>query len=274
MTYRNAMGRMVMPMTILAAAAIAFIVGDTTDAGINVSIVLVSALLGFWQERGATDAVQRLRSIIGLSATGVRDDQKQDVPVADIMPGYLVHLSAGDTVPGDGVLVESTDLYVNEATLTGKTYPVEKSPGTVAAETPLSQRTNALFMGTNVVSGAATALIVHTGRETVFGSVTERLRLRPPETEFERSVRRFGQLLSEVTLPLVVAIFAINVYLTRPVLDSFLFALALAVGLTPQLLPAIISINLADGASRMAREKVIVKHLPPIENFGSIGVLC
>ena len=129
-------------------------------------------------------------------------------------------------------------------------------------------------MGTHVVSGSARALVVQTGIETEFGRVSERLKLRPPETEFEHGVRRFGYLLMEVTLMLVIAIFAINVYLARPVLESFLFSLALAVGLTPQLLPAIISINLAHGAKKMAQEKVIVKRLSSIENFGSMNVLC
>ena len=123
--------------------------------------------------------------------------------------------------------------------MTGETFPVEKSTGILAPETPLSQRTNSLFMGTHVVSGSARAVVVRTGKETEFGKVSERLRLRPPETEFERGVRRFGYLLMEITLVLVIAIFAVNVFLTRPVLDSFLFALALAVGLTSQLLPAI-----------------------------------
>jgi Mg2+-importing ATPase len=129
-------------------------------------------------------------------------------------------------------------------------------------------------MGTHVVSGSATAIIVHTGKETEFGKVSERLTLRPQETEFEHGIRRFGYFLMEVTLVLVVSIFAINVFLARPVLDSFLFSLALAVGLTPQLLPAIISINLSHGAKRMAQKKVIVKRLSSIENFGSMNVIC
>ena len=158
--------------------------------------------------------------------------------------------------------------------LTGETFPVEKAVAVLPAETPLGQRTNALWMGTHVVSGSAKALVISTGKETEFGKVSERLKLRPQETEFERGIRQFGYFLMEVTLVLVVAIFAINVYLARPVLDSFLFSLALAVGLTPQLLPAIISINLAHGAKRMAQEKVIVKRLASIENFGSMNVIC
>jgi Mg2+-importing ATPase len=168
----------------------------------------------------------------------------------------------------------SKDLFVDEASLTGETYPVEKTVAMLPPETPLGKRTNALWMGTHIVSGNANALVVGTGRDTEFGKVSDRLKLRPQETEFEHGIRRFGYFLMEVTLTLVVAIFAINVLLDRPALDSFLFSLALAVGLTPQLLPAIISINLAHGAKRMAQSKVIVKRLAAIENYGSMNVIC
>lgn len=159
-------------------------------------------------------------------------------------------------------------------TLTGETYPVDKLSGVLPAEAGLSQRTNTLYMGTNVISGTAKAVVVYTGIETEFGKVSERLKLRPPETEFERGLSKFGYFLMEVTLTLVGLIFAANVYLHRPVLESFMFSLALAVGLTPQLLPAIISINLARGAKTMAKKQVIVKRLPAIENFGSMNVFC
>src|SRR5262249_14758198 len=153
-------------------------------------------------------------------------------------------------------------------------YPVEKSVGVLRTETVLAQRTNSLFMGTHVVSGTATVLVIKTAAATELGQISERLSLQPQETEFERGVRKFGYLLMEITLILVLAIFGINVYLNRPVLDSFLFSLGLAVGLTPQLLPAIISINLAHGARRMCERNVIVKRLSSIENFGSMNVLC
>jgi Mg2+-importing ATPase len=191
-----------------------------------------------------------------------------------IVPGDVVILNAGDLIPGDSIVLESKDLFVNEATLTGETFPAEKTTGILPQATSLSQRTNSLFMGTNVVSGTAQAVVVGTGSKTEFGKVSERLKLRPPETEFEHGVRHFGYLLMEVTLVLVVVTFAINVYFARSVLESLLFSLALAVGLTPQLLPAIISINLAQGAKIMATQKVIVKRLASIENFGSMNVLC
>ena len=188
--------------------------------------------------------------------------------------GDIVLLYAGKNISGDCLVLESKDLSVDEAALTGETYPVDKLSGVLPAETNLSQRANSLYMETNVISGTAKAVVVHTGKETEFGKVSERLKLRPPETEFERGLSKFGYFLMEVTLILVVLIFVANVYLHRPVLESFLFSLALAVGLTPQLLPAIVSINLARGAKKMAKKQVIVKRLPAIENFGSMNVFC
>jgi len=248
--------------------------GDQTSSLIILAIVFISSLLGFWQERGATNAVKKLLSIVQIKSVVMRDGNPKVIPAETIVPGDIVILSAGASVPGDCLILKSKDLFVDEATLTGETYPVEKTVGVLAPETSLSQRTNALLMGTHVVSGTGQALVVRTGTETEFGKISERLRLRQPETDFERGVRRFGYLLMEVTLILVFAIFAINVYMARPVLDSFLFALALAIGLTPQLLPAIISINLSHGAKRMSLANVIVKRLASIENFGSMNVLC
>ncbi len=261
-------------LILLFAVGLSFLVHDPADASIILAIVLISGLLGFWQERGASNAVAKLLAIVQIKAAVLRDGSEKELPVETIVPGDVVILNAGDVVPGDCLLIESKDLFIDEATLTGETFPVEKSQSVMPAETPLGQRVNTLWMGTHVVSGSARALVVRTGRDTEFGKVSERLKLRPQETDFERGIRRFGYFLAEVTLILVVAIFAVNVYLARPVLDSFLFSLALAVGLTPQLLPAIISINLAHGAKRMAQAKVIVKRLASIENFGSMNVIC
>ncbi|PYJ71969.1 MAG: magnesium-translocating P-type ATPase [Verrucomicrobia bacterium] len=261
-------------LLLLFATGLSFFLHDPVNALIILTIVLVSGLLGFWQEHSATNAVEQLLAMVQIKATVLRDGRPYEIPVEEIVPGDIVILNAGDIVPGDCLVDESKDLFVDEATLTGETYPVEKSVGVLAPETPLGQRTNALWMGTHVVSGSAKALVITTGKQTEFGKVSERLRLRPQETDFERGIRRFGYFLMEVTLVLVMAIFAINVYLARPILDSFLFSLALAVGLTPQLLPAIISINLAHGAKRMAQARVIVKRLASIENFGSMNVIC
>ena len=261
-------------LILIFAAGLSFFLNATTDALIILTIVLISGLLGFWQERGAADAVEKLLALVQTKATVLRDGISQEIFVEDVVPGDLVFLAAGGSIPGDCLLLDVSDLFVDEATLTGETYPVTKEIGLLPAETPLAKRNNVLFTGTHVVSGTATAVVVHTGLDTEFGQVSQRLELRPPETEFEQGIRKFGYLLMEVTLYLVIAIFAVNVYLQRPVLDSALFALALAVGLTPQLLPAIISINLARGAKRLAEQKVIVKRLAAIENFGSMNVLC
>jgi Mg2+-importing ATPase len=261
-------------LILIFAAGLSFFLGDPLNALIILVIIFVSSLLGFWQERSATNAVEKLLAIVQVKAMVLRDGNQKEIPVEEIVPGDIVILNAGDLIPGDCLVLESKDLFVNEASLTGETYPVEKTTGILPPETSLSQRTNSVFMGTNVVSGSANAVVVGTGAKTEFGKVSERLKLRPPETEFEHGVRRFGYLLMEVTLVLVVVTFAINVYFARPVLESLLFSLALAVGLTPQLLPAIISINLAHGAKGMAQQKVIVKRLASIENFGSMNVLC
>lgn len=182
-------------------------------------------------------------------------------------------LSAGAGIPADCRLLQERDLSLNEAALTGESFPVSKHPMVVQATAPPARRSNVLFLGTHLVSGSGTAVVVRTGAATQFAAIAERLRQRSPEADFERGVRRFGALLLELTLVLVITIFAVNVILKRPVVDSFLFALALGVGLAPQLLPAIIRVNLAQGARRMAARRVIVKRLSSIENFGSLSVL-
>lgn len=261
-------------LILIFAAVLSIFLKDAADAIIILTIVFISGLLGFWQEQGASNAVEKLLALVQVKATVLRDGQSQEIPNQEVVPGDIVLLSAGKNIPGDCLVLESKDLSVDEATLTGETYPVDKFSGVLPAETELSQRTNSLYMGTNVISGTAKAIVVHTGKETEFGKVSERLKLRPSETEFEHGLSKFGYFLMEVTLILVVLIFVANVYLHRPVLESFLFSLALAVGLTPQLLPAIVSVNLARGAKKMAKKHVIVKRLPAIENFGSMNVFC
>jgi Mg2+-importing ATPase len=261
-------------LILLIATGLSLSLHNIVDASIILTIVVISGLLGFWQEHSASDAVEKLLAIVQVKAAVLRNGKEVEIPVEEIVPGDIVILNAGDIVPGDCLLLESKDLFVDEAMLTGETFPVEKAVSELPDNTPLAQRTNAVWMGTHIVSGNAKVLVVLTAKNTEFGKVSERLKLKPLETEFERGIRRFGYFLGEVTLVLVVLIFAINVYLHRPVLESFLFSLALAVGLTPQLLPAIISINLAHGAKKMAQKKVIVKRLASIENFGSMNVIC
>jgi len=261
-------------LILLAATGLSLFLHNIIDASIILTIVLISGLLGFWQEHSASNAVKKLLAIVQIKAAVLRDGKQQEIAVEDIVPGDIVILNAGDIVPGDCLLLESKDVFVDEAMLTGETFPVEKAVAVLPADTALAKRTNIVWMGTHIVSGTAKALVIFTGKNTEFGKVSERLKLKAPETEFEHGIRRFGYFLGEVTLVLVVIIFAINVYLHRPVLEAFLFSLALAVGLTPQLLPAIISINLAHGAKKMAQKKVIVKRLSSIENFGSMNIIC
>ena len=204
----------------------------------------------------------------------VRDGKETELPLETVAPGDIIILSAGDVIPGDSLLLTSKELFIDEAAFTGETYPVEKNAGIVAADAPMNKRSNSLFMGSHVISGKAKALVIKTGKGTEFGKISDRLGAKVPETDFEKGIRRFGYMLMEITLVLVIIIFAINIFLHKPILDSFLFSLALAVGLTPQLLPAIISVNLSVGARTMAKQQVIVKRLSSIENFGSMNVLC
>ena len=261
-------------LILLFATGLSFFLHDPFDAIIILSIVAVSGFLGFFQEYGANETVKKLMAVLKSTSRVLRDGLEARVPSEEIVPGDVILLAAGDSVPGDCYLLESKNLFADEAVLTGETFPAEKSPGTVPAQAPPARRTNTLFAGTHVVSGTGWAVVVRTGKDTEFGKIAGRLRLKAPETEFQRGVRRFGSLLLEITLMLVITIFAVNVFLHRHVLDSFLFSLALAVGLTPQLLPVIISINLSHGAKAMAVKKVIVKRLSSIENFGSMDVLC
>jgi Mg2+-importing ATPase len=261
-------------LILLFATGVSAVTQDWVDALIILAIVLGSALLSFFQEYSANNAAEQLRAKVTVKATVLRDGEPQQVPAEQVVPGDVVQLSAGSLVPADGILLEARDFFVNQAVLTGETFPVEKLPGEVASGAILTQRTNCVFMGTNVRSGSGRALVVQTGTTTAFGQIADRLTLRPPETEFERGIRRFGYLLTEVMLVLVLIVFAANVFFHKPVLDSLLFSVALAVGLTPQLLPAIISINLSRGSQAMAAGGVIVRRLDSIENFGSMDVLC
>jgi len=259
---------------LMGADILSFYLGDPTDAIIILIIVLISGLLGFFQEKGAYNVVAKLRQLIKSNTEVIRDGKQQTIPSDQVVPGDVVVLDAGDKIPADGLIVESNNLFVGESALTGESYPVEKIVGIVAANSGISARTNSLFAGTSVFSGMAKALVVHTAKDSEFGKISQSLKTRPVENEFAAGIKKFGYLLAEITGVLLILIFVTNILLHKPILDSFLFALALAVGLTPQLLPAIISINLARGTRKMAAKKVIVKRLESIENFGSMNVFC
>ena len=261
-------------LILIFAAVVSAIAGEWTDAAIVVAIVVASAVLSFAQEYTASNAVEKLRAQVTIKATVLRDGKPQPIPAEEVVPGDIVLLSAGSLIPADGVVLEAKDFFVNQAVLTGETFPVEKKAGPVDARAGMPERINTVFMGTSARSGTARALVVQTGASTAFGQIAERLTLRPPETEFERGIRRFGYLLTQIMTALVLVVFAINVILAKPPIDSLLFAIALAVGIAPELLPAIISINLSKGAQSMAQRGVIVRRLNAIENLGSMDTLC
>ena len=261
-------------IALLAGAAVVSVwVGDRTGAALILAIVVASGLLSFRQEYMAARAVDDLLALVTTTATVLRDGVAVERPLDAVVPGDVVLLAAGDAIPGDARVLDARELLVDEAALTGESFPAAKQAAPAAADAALARRASAVWLGTHVASGQGRALIVRTGRDTQLGAIAGRLQARPP-TEFELGLRRFGHLLLELTLMLVLVIFAVNVGLHRPVLESLLFSVALAVGLTPQLLPAVVSVNLAHGARAMASRHVIVKRLAAIESFGSMDVLC
>lgn len=262
-------------LILLIASVASALVGETTDAAIIATVVVVSVVVNFLQAYRSERAVIRLREQVAPTATVLRDGEWIEMPRREVVPGDIFRLSAGDLIPADARLIISRDLHVHEAALTGESMPVEKAtPGALAASDSTQSENDRVFLGTSVVSGTATALVIATGARTAFGQIAERLAARPPETEFERGARQFGLLIMRTVFFLVLFILLVNLSLGRNALESLLFAVALAVGLTPEFLPMITTVTLSMGAVRMARKHVIVKHLDAIENFGSIDVLC
>jgi Mg2+-importing ATPase len=255
-------------------AGISLLLRDWTDAGIILAIVLGSTLVGFSQEYRASSAIEQLKRRLALTSRVLRDGVETTIPATHLVPGDLVLLSAGNLVPADGQILEARDFLVSEASLTGESFPVEKRPGLAAEGTSLSERNNCVFLGASVRSGTAKVLVAQTGRDTAFGAIAARLRARPPETEFQRGLRQFGYLLVRVMAVIVLFVLAMNALLGRPGVESLLFAVALAVGLSPELLPAIVSVTLSSGARAMARQGVIVRHLEAIEDLGGMDILC
>jgi Mg2+-importing ATPase len=257
---------------LLLASLISFFVGETVNAAIIAVMVLVSVALNFVQTWRSQQAATSLRAQVAQTATALRDGQWVEIPRREIVPGDVVRLAAGDLVPADARLLTARDLHLNEAALTGESLPVEKEAP--RDNSPASDQSYNVFLGASVVSGTATALVTATGAKTAFGDIVARLAAQPPETEFERGTRQFGMLVMKTVFFLVLFVLLVNIALRRDPLESILFALALAVGLTPEFLPMISTVTLGQGALQMARQKVIVKHLAAIQNFGSMDVLC
>jgi Mg2+-importing ATPase len=274
---RKTLARLRNPLVLIliGAATISALTAEIGSFVIISAIVLLSVILDSLQEHRAETAADRLKASVALTERVLRDGREVTVKAEAIVPGDLVLLAAGDLVPADGRLKETKDFFVNEALLTGESYPTEKHaiPGGVP-DSALGGAVNAAFMGCSVVSGTAALLVVTTGEATELGRISGSLRRAPPPAALEQGIHEFGMLLVRITTLLVLFVLLINLLFHRPLLESFLFALALAVGLTPELLPMIVSVTLARGALRMARERVIVKRLAAIHDLGSMDVLC
>jgi len=261
---------------LLAASAISAALGQRIDASIIVTIVVLSVSINFWQSYQSQQAADRLRAAVTPTATVRRDGQWQEIPLPGVVPGDVFRLSAGDLVPADGRLIESRDLSVHQSMLTGESLPADKHASAAEAhgEETGPDAPHLVFLGTSVVSGTATVAATATGAATLFGDIAARLGTRAPETEFEHGLRRFSLLILRTTVALVLFIVLVGAALKHDAFETLLFAVALGVGLTPEFLPMIASITLTQGALRMAREQVIVKRLPAIQNLGSIDVFC
>jgi Mg2+-importing ATPase len=260
---------------LLAASVISAALGEVLNATIIALMIVLSVALNFIQTYRSQRAVDRIRKEVAPTATALRDGKWLEIPRREVVPGDVIKLAAGDLVPADADLFQARDLHVQQAALTGESLPVEKTAtDPQSRQQPNTDETHKVFLGTSIVSGTGTALVTATGKNTTFGDIATRLATKPPETEFERGTRQFGLLIMKTTILLVLFVLLISVVLHHNFMESLLFAVALAVGLTPEFLPMITTVTLGQGAVHMARKKVIVKHLEAMQNFGSIDVLC
>ncbi|VVB80695.1 Copper-exporting P-type ATPase B [uncultured archaeon] len=260
---------------LLIAAITAYYLGSKTESMIILLIVLVSGLLGFVQEYRAEKTVQELKKYIARKTRVIRNGAVIEIDSREVVPGDIIHLSVGDIVPADLRLIEIENLSVDESALTGESFPVEKETSQISTKSVAVQNlSNIIFMGTSVVQGKCVGIVVETGEKTYFGKTAKYIEKKVPEEEFQRGIRKFSNLLMKVVVSMTIFIFLANALLQKPLLDSLLFALALAVGVTPEILPVIITIALSRGAMRMAKESVIIKRLSSMEDFGNIDTLC
>ena len=260
-------------LLLIGAVIISAFLGDASDVFIILFIVLSTGLLSFFQERNASRVVEKLQSMISLKSTVIRDGVPQEIISKNIVEGDIILLKAGDMIPADCLIIEANELHANESSLTGESYPVRKTTGILDPETELAKRTNCLWEGTNVVSGTAKALVIQTGDQTIFGAISLSAS-GTIETSFEKGIKDFGFFLMKITLVLAVFILIVNLLNHKGIMESALFALALAVGMAPELLPAITTIAMSAGAKRLLAKKVIVKKLNSIQNLGEVNLLC
>ena len=259
---------------LIFAAFLSIFLKDYTDGIIILIIIMISSLLSYSHESKANNAVKKLLSSVSVTSSVLRDGKFEEVDNAMLTVGDIIKVKTGDMIPADCLIIEANSLSMDESSLTGETFPVEKNNQKVSADTVLSNRKNSLWMGTHVISGSGRAVIVNLAKDSEFGKITASLGEKDSATDFEKGIKSFGNLILHVTTFLIGLIFVFNIFLNKPFLESFMFALALSVGLTPQMLPAIISVNLSQGAKRMSEQGVIVKKLNAIENFGSMTVMC
>jgi Mg2+-importing ATPase len=262
-------------IVLLIASSVSALTGEVTNFVIISGIVLMSVTLDFVQEYRANAAAENLKQSVSVRSTVWREGQATEVPMQEVVPGDLCLLRAGDLVPGDGLVLEARDFFVNQALLTGEAFPVEKHAGQVSdSATDLQEATNAVFMGTSVVGGSARVRVIQTGMHTAMGGIADSLDKPMPTTSFETGTRRFGMLIMTLTMGMVLFVLLVNAWFHKPWLESFLFAVALAVGLTPELLPMVVSVTLSRGAIRLSQQHMIVKRLTAVQDLGSMDVLC
>ena len=258
---------------LLVAAAISGLTGDVASFVIILTVVALSIILDVVQEQRAEVTAEALKRSVAIHADVRRDGKAVSIPVDQVVPGDVVELRAGDLVPADGMIIESRNVHVNEALMTGEPYPADKRAGVCEGAEP-ADAFNALFAGTSVVSGDARMLVIATGSATRFGGIAVALGAAEPPSAFERGIHRLGLLILRLTIFLVLFVLLVNIAFGRPLLEAFLFAVALAVGLTPELLPMVMTVTLSRGAMRMAGKRVIVKRLAAIHDLGAMDVLC
>src|ERR1700722_8287241 len=265
------------PLVILLGtlSAISFATGDARAGTVMAMMVALSVGLRFWQEARADAAAAKLKAMIHVTATVIRDGTAKEVPLRDLVPADVIQLSAGDMIPGDVRVLSSKDLFVSQGSLTGESLPVEKfhDPETKAVTSPI-ELTNTCFMGTSVESGTATAVVITTGSQTYLGSMARSITGERTVTSFDQGLNRFTWLMMQFMAVMVPLVFVINGFTKHDWKEAFFFALAVAVGLTPEMLPMIVSVCLSKGALAMSRRKVIVKRLNAIQNFGGMDILC
>ncbi|MDB4978696.1 MAG: magnesium-translocating P-type ATPase [Candidatus Peribacteria bacterium] len=261
-------------IVLLFASLLSFGAGQYVDASLVLGIVFMSVSLNFFQEHRANKAAEKLKARVATTATVLRDGKKVELPILDLVPGDIVLLSAGDLAPADMRVLESKDFFVNQSSLTGESFPAEKSADPVEKAEEITALHNIVFLGTNVISGSAMAVVLKTGSHTEFGKIAKKLVGESPDNDFTKGIKHFSVLILRTTICFVLFIFLFNALDKKDILQSFLFAVAVAVGLTPELLPMIMSITMASGSIKMAKHGVIVKKLTAIPSFGSMDILC